>query len=62
MVNAAMEAGVRYLIYAGTDYTIMTTDEKCEYLEGKEKIESYIVNSGEPLSIALRLFLGISKS
>ena len=66
MVNAALHAGVRHLIYAGTDYNKMTSNVKCRYLEAKSKIEDYIVNSGIPNTIVhlgffYENFLGLFK-
>jgi len=51
VVNAAMESGVRHLIYASSDYSMITCDERCKYLEGKAKVENYILNSGIPCTI-----------
>jgi len=66
VINAAMASGVRHLIYASTDYSVLTCDWRCKYLEGKARIEQFISNCGIPSTIVhngffFENFLGLFK-
>lgn len=51
IVQAAMAAGVKHIIYVGTPYCHLYAPEKCKYLLGKEKVEALVVASGLPYTI-----------
>ena len=67
VIQAALDVGVRHLIYAGTDYNIMTYESiKCRYLDGKARVENLAVNCGIPVTIVhcgffYENFLGLFK-
>ncbi|BFZ11109.1 hypothetical protein BsWGS_14148 [Bradybaena similaris] len=51
VINMAIENDVKHLIYVGTDYSVATDCHKCHYLEGKARVENYIVSGGIPFTI-----------